>query len=85
MKVVLASLDREDENLTAEPLWNQLKEVGAVEAYTKDAILAASRIRNKRAGHGSGAIPRAIGVAEATLCVSCAASAIAFLATRLNA
>jgi hypothetical protein len=85
MKVVLdgRGIPR-DPKLGAEQLWDLLKGNGLVGKYTKDAILAASRIRNELGGHGAGSAPREIAERDAELCVRAAATAIVFLASLLS-
>jgi hypothetical protein len=68
---------------TATPLYNALKDGGALPAYTDNVVLAAARIRNKMGGHGAGAQPRQIDLDIATAAVNAAAAALVLLGGRL--
>ena len=82
MKVVLSdrSIARTG-NEAAEALWNLLRENEIVPPKTKDAILAASRLRNEYGGHGAGEAPRQIPDGITALTVHAAAGAIVYLAS----
>jgi hypothetical protein len=80
MKVVLAEHGVPFDKETAEPLWTLLRDNSIVPTPTKDAILAASRLRNPMGGHGTGASPREIPAGIPELAVQSAASAITYLA-----
>ena len=83
MKVVLDAIPvSRSETDSAEQLWNRFNAEGLVGPYTKDAIRAPSKIRNKLGGHGSGSAPRTIATADAQLAVH-SATAILFLNTLL--
>jgi hypothetical protein len=68
---------------TAEPLWTALRDAGLVPTPTKDAIMAASRLRNPLGGHGTGSQPRQLPDGVPELAVQSAASAITYLARHL--
>jgi hypothetical protein len=80
MKVVLAEHGVPFNRETAEPLWTLLRDNNIVPSPTKDAILAASRLRNPMGGHGAGVAPREIPAGIPELAVQSAASAITYLA-----
>ncbi len=67
----------------ARPLFSKLKDAGLVEHDMEDVVLGLSRVRNKRGGHGSGAIPHTVGEADAQAVIGAAANALAYLHTLL--
>jgi hypothetical protein len=80
MKVLLAERGiQRTGNETAEPLWNLLRDNNIVPTKTKDAILAASRLRNEYGGHGQGEEIRQIPEGIPELTVRAAAAAIAYV------
>ncbi len=64
---------------TAQKLFGHLKDAGLVPPYMERTLLASAQPRNKTAGHGAGAIPHNVSVAEAEAVVAAAAGAIAYL------
>jgi len=68
---------------TASPLHKELVNANIVPAASDQAVLGASRLRNAHGGHGSGAQPRVVDQEVAELTVRSAASAVAFLGTKL--
>jgi len=80
MKVLLDAREiPRPERETADPLWNALRRADAVPGQTKNALLAAAQLRNEFGGHGAGQT-REMPPGIPDLCVSSAASALAYLA-----
>ncbi len=84
MKVLLQrrkiSYDPRD---TAQKLFEHLRDNGVIAADTERMVLACATPRNKRAGHGAGAVAHEVKQHEAEAFVAAAATAIVFLGTLL--
>jgi len=84
MKVLLQQRNiTSDERDTAQKLFEQLRDSGVIAADTERTVLACATPRNKRAGHGAGAVAHDVQQYEAEAFVAAAATAIAFLGKRL--
>ncbi len=68
-----------EETDTASPLFNRLVDGGIVLRLMEKAVLAASTPRNKRTGHGAGAIPHDVPPEIAEAVLASAAVAIAYV------
>lgn len=81
MKVLLDQhgVGYDKEHDTAQKLFEHLKAAGVVPSYMERTLLAAAQPRNKKAGHGAGAIAHDVSPAEAEAVVAAAAGAIAHL------
>jgi hypothetical protein len=84
MKVVLdAHGVQYGERDTASKLFDALVNAGIVERDLENVVLVAMTPRNRRGGHGAGAVAHAVAPAEAEAVVAGASGAIAYLATLL--
>jgi hypothetical protein len=80
MKVLLQQRNLStDPRDTAQKLFEHLRDNGVIAADTERMVLACATPRNKRAGHGAGAIAHVVQQHEAEAFVAAAATAIAFL------
>jgi hypothetical protein len=80
MKVVLTENgDGYDETDTAFPLFDHLKAAGRVPEFMRGAVLGAAWARNKKGGHGPGAVPHDVPVEMAEAVLASAAVSIAYL------
>jgi hypothetical protein len=68
---------------TAAPLFDKLEAAGIVPRHMQNLVLMAMTPRNRRGGHGAGAIPHQVDASEAESIVAGAGGAIAYLATLL--
>lgn len=85
MKVVLdrRKIAYDTQRDTAAKLFEHLEGAGVVSADMRNLVLVAMTPRNRRGGHGAGAVPHAVDPSEAGAVVAGAAGAIAYLAERL--
>ena len=80
MKVLLAEHSVSfDENDTAFKLFDLLTQVGVVPRFMERVVLGAASPRNKRGGHGAGALPHDVPHEMAEAVLASAAVAIAYL------
>ncbi len=68
---------------TAAPLFDKLEEAGIAPRHMQNLVLVAMTPRNRRGGHGAGAVPHQVDPGEAEAIVSGSGGAIAYLATLL--
>jgi len=68
---------------TAAPLFDKLETAGIAPRHMQNLVLVAMTPRNRRGGHGAGAVPHQVEAAEAEAIVAGSGGAIAYLATRL--
>jgi len=73
-----------DSRDTAQKLFENLRDNGVIAADTERMVLACATPRNKRAGHGAGAVAHDVQQHEAEAFVAAAATAIAFLGKLLT-
>lgn len=84
MKVVLGARGvTYDAGDAAQPLFNRLEAGGIVPRHMEKLVLVAMTPRNRKGGHGAGAVAHAVDTDEARAIVAGAGGAIAYLATRL--
>jgi hypothetical protein len=68
---------------TAQPLFDHLENAGIVPRSMEKLVLAASTPRNKKGGHGAGAVAHVVAIEEAEAVFANSAVAIAYLHERL--
>jgi hypothetical protein len=68
---------------TAQPLFDHLETAGIVPRSMEKLVLAASTPRNKKGGHGAGAVAHVVAIEEAEAVFANSAVAIAYLHERL--
>jgi hypothetical protein len=68
----------------AQKLFEHLRDNGLVARDTEEMVLAVPRARNKRGGHGAGAVAHDVRQAEAEAFIAAAATAIVFLGKLLQ-
>lgn len=68
---------------TAAPLFDKLEEAGIAPRHMQNLVLVAMTPRNRRGGHGAGAVPHQVDPGEAEAIVAGSGGAIAYLATLL--
>lgn len=85
MKVVLErhGVAFDGQRDTANKLFDLLESAGLVPRHMQNFVLSPMTPRNRRGGHGAGAIAHAVDLAEAEAMVAGAAGSIAYLAKRL--
>jgi hypothetical protein len=85
MKVLLGNRDLEyGERDTASPLFDRLVDGGIVPRLMEKLVLSAATARNKRAGHGAGAIPHDVPPEMAEAVVASASVAISYPQAQLR-
>lgn len=85
MKVLLGDIGiTYDARDTAQKLFENLRDNGVIAADTERMVLACATPRNKRAGHGAGAVAHDVQQHAAEAFVAAAATAIAFLGKLLT-
>jgi hypothetical protein len=84
MKATLAAHGQHGhERKKTRPLIDALRDAGIVEAEADNLLMAAGRVANATASHGSGTLPRDVPHELAAAVVGAAANAITFLTARL--
>jgi HEPN domain-containing protein len=84
MKVLLTEHGEQfPETDTAQRLFERLVAVGIVPKYMERMVLSAATPRNKKAGHGAGAVAHDVSAEDAEAIVAAAAGAIRYLHDRL--